>query len=105
MPSTSVDKASTNPGQYSTLRSRRARASAMTYLLLLVEHDLFRKPVPTFRDHALNLVVLTSEPFEQALDVLLLLRLRVGPIADHLLFGAHVIDEAVDGLGEIRHRG
>src|SRR5260370_34605865 len=55
MPRTSVDNASTKPGQYSMPRSRRARASAMAHLLLF-EHDLFRKPVPTFRDHALYLV-------------------------------------------------
>ena len=31
--------------------------------------------------------------------------LRVGPVADHLLLGAHVADQAVDRLGEIGHRG
>ena len=31
--------------------------------------------------------------------------LGVGPVADHLLLGAHVADQALDRLGEIGHRG
>src|SRR5580704_4845438 len=38
-------------------RNRAARAQSLQKRLrssILVEHDLFRKPVPTFRDHALS---------------------------------------------------
>ena len=34
----------------------------------------------------------------------LLLGLRIDPVADHLLLGAHVLDEALDRFGEIGHR-
>ena len=32
------------------------------------------------------------------------LGLRVHPVADHLLFGAHVLHEALDRFGEVGHR-
>ena len=35
----------------------------------------------------------------------MLLGLRIGPVADHLLLGPHVLDEALDRFGEIGHRG
>ena len=33
-----------------------------------------------------------------------MLALAVGPFADHLLLGAHMRDQALDGLGEVGHR-
>src|SRR4249919_411294 len=37
---------------------------------LLLEHDLVRKPVPTFRDHALPETAMPYQDFRQFLDVL-----------------------------------
>ena len=42
--------------------------------------------------------------FHEAADVAVELGLRVGPVADHLLFGAHVLHQALDRFGEIGHR-
>ena len=49
--------------------------------------------------------VLAHQHFEQAADLALLLGLRLDPVADHLLLGAHVLDQALDRLGEIGHGG
>jgi hypothetical protein len=37
-----------------TTRKRRDCFKSQSRFSFLIEHDLFRKPVPTFRDHALN---------------------------------------------------
>src|SRR3954453_9113952 len=47
---------------------------------------------------------LAAEPIEDLLQLLLARRLGLDPVADHLLLGAHVLDEALDALGEVRHR-
>ena len=43
---------------------------------------------------------MTDEEIKQAADLAVLLGLRIDPITDHLLFAAHVMDEALDRLGE-----
>ena len=43
--------------------------------------------------------------FEKLLDLALLLGLPVDPIADQLLFGAHVVHQTLDRLGEVGHGG
>src|SRR5215467_6165173 len=49
--------------------------------------------------------VLAHHDFQKLLDLALLCGLRVYPVADHLLFGAHVMHEALDSLGKIGHGG
>src|SRR4029077_2412822 len=82
-------------------------------LLFLFEHDLRanafcvcreEKPVPTFSDHALTFLGLPCESLQEPLDLAILLALSVGPFPDHLLLGAHVRDEALNGFGQIGHR-
>ena len=41
---------------------------------------------------------------KQPLDFALLVRLRLHPVADLLLFGAHVVDEALNAFGQIGQR-
>ena len=50
-------------------------------------------------------LALVDEAAQQLANFLLLPVLRVDPIADHLLFVAHVADQRLDALGEIGHRG
>src|SRR5215813_3865084 len=67
------------------LSPRRTRANAMEFnstVSVLAHHDL-----------------------KELLDLALLRSLRVHPVADHLLFSTHMVDEALDRLGEISHRG
>src|SRR5579859_4447048 len=59
--------------------------------------------VPMLLQFASALLRLTGEAFEQSLDLPVLLALAVSPFADHLLLGAHVGHEALDGFGEARH--
>ena len=47
---------------------------------------------------------LARQDFHEAPDVAVELGLRVGPVADHLLLGAHVLHQALDRFGEIGHR-
>ena len=50
--------------------------------------------------------VLAHDQFQQPLDLALLLGLGFDPVANGLLLGAHLVDQALDGLGEIgHHRG
>src|SRR6202035_575317 len=56
------------------------------------------------RDLALILLGLAGEALEQFLDFAVLLAVAVGPFADHLLLGAHMRDQALNGFGEIGHR-
>src|SRR5215475_5007318 len=67
------------------LSPRRTRANAMEFnstVSVLAHHDL-----------------------KKLLDLALLRGLRVHPVADHLLFSTHVVDETLDRLGEIGHGG
>src|SRR5437879_11834452 len=50
------------------------------------------------------LLRLLGDPLQQLLDLAVLLALAVGPFADHLLLGAHMRDQALDGLGAVGHR-
>src|ERR1700716_1149813 len=52
----------------------------------------------------LTLLGLARDVLEQFLDLAVLLALAVGPFADHLLFGPHMRDQALDGFGEVGHR-
>src|SRR3954470_17750612 len=80
---TSVDSASTKPGQYwMAVSPRRPRASAVS----------------------LTLLGLTRDALQQAPDLAVLLALAVGPFADHLLLGPHMRAQRLDGFGEARHR-
>src|SRR5437016_11833263 len=45
-----------------------------------------------------------GDALEQALHLAALRGLSVGPVADHLLLGAHMADKAVDRFGKVRHR-
>src|SRR5262249_61930616 len=49
----------------------------------------------------LVLLGLAREAFEQPLDFAVLFALAVGPFPDHLLLGAHMRDQALDGVGKI----
>src|SRR5450631_3499735 len=51
----------------------------------------------------LALLRLPGEALEQPLDFAILLALAIGPFADHLLLGAHMRDQSLDGLGEVGH--
>src|SRR5882672_965162 len=51
-----------------------------------------------------TLLGLERDALQQALDLAVLLALAVGPFADHLLLGAHMRDQALNGFGEIGHR-
>src|SRR5262245_30214268 len=65
------------------LSPRRVRANAMEFnstVSVLAHHDL-----------------------KELLDFALLRSLRVHPIADHLLFSSHMVDETLNRLGKIRH--
>ena len=53
----------------------------------------------------LFLHVLAHENFQQAANLAMLLGLRIDPVADHLLLGAHVVDQPLNGLGQIGHGG
>src|SRR5579872_6968312 len=53
----------------------------------------------------LTLLLLASEAFEQFLDLAVLFALAIGPFADHLLLGAHMRDQALNGFREIGHGG
>ena len=66
-------------------RSRPLRASAM------LSHGFAQ----------IVLALLARDALQQPVGLARLRGLAVGPVADHLLLGAHVADEAVDGLGEI----
>ncbi len=55
--------------------------------------------------HGLTVHVLAHHDLQEPLDLALLLGLAVDPVADHLLLGAHVVHQALDGLGQIRHGG
>ena len=57
------------------------------------------------RHNSLNGYVLAHHDLQQLLDLALLLGLRVDPVADHLLLGAHMVHKALDRFGEIGHRG
>src|SRR5829696_7730556 len=63
--------------------------------------------MPRSRRRALALAMshdpLAAEPLENLLQLLLARRLRLDPVADHLLLGAHVLHEPLDALGEIGH--
>src|ERR1700694_840418 len=48
---------------------------------------------------------LARDALQQALDLAVLLTLAVGPFADHLLLGAHMRDQPLNGFGEVGHRG
>src|SRR5689334_3969255 len=62
------------------------------------------KTASHFPDHALALLALLGEAFEQPLDLAALLALAVSPFADHLLLGAHMRHQSLDGFGEVGHR-
>src|SRR5262245_46217834 len=65
------------------LSPRRTRANAMEFnstVSVLAHHDL-----------------------KELLDLALLRSLRVHPVAYHLLFSTHVVDEALDRLGKTGH--
>src|SRR6185369_11078457 len=67
------------------LSPRRTRANAMEFnstVSVLAHHDL-----------------------KELLDFALLRGLRVHPVADHLLFSTHMVDETLDRLGKIGHGG
>src|SRR6476620_5773220 len=49
--------------------------------------------------------VLAHHDLKELLDLALLRSLRVHPVADHLLFSTHMVDEALDRLGKIGHSG
>src|SRR3954468_15469943 len=51
-----------------------------------------------------TLLGLACDALQQALDLAVLLALAVGPFADHLLLGAHMRDQALNGLREVGHR-
>src|ERR1700722_20644797 len=59
---------------------------------------------PRLKTLSLIILRLARDPLEQLLDLAILLALAVGPFADHLLFGAHMRDQSLDGFGEIGHR-
>src|SRR5215470_11620558 len=42
---------------------------------------------------------------KQAADVAMLFGLRVDPVADHLLLGAHVVDQPLNSFGQVGHGG
>src|SRR5688572_17055541 len=102
------------------VRSRRARARAMGYTSRL-EHfppkwtPVRRKEMRQTREsraHPDSLEagcaldfgrVLAGHAPEQELHFTILGRLGIRPVADHLLLGAHMADEAVNRLSEIRH--
>src|SRR5690348_18468138 len=42
---------------------------------------------------------------KQAADVAMLFGLGVDPVADHLLLGAHVVDQPLNSFGQIGHGG
>src|SRR5262245_35493638 len=73
-------------------RSRRARASAMLLSHALTQIVLAR-------------LVLAGDALQKTRHLAVLRRLRVRPVADHLLLVAHMANEAVDRLGEVCHRG
>src|ERR1700752_994292 len=52
-----------------------------------------------------TLLGLPREPLQQPLDLAVLLALAVGPFPDHLLLGAHMRDQSLNGLREIGHCG
>src|ERR1700684_2461568 len=60
---------------------------------------------PRLKTLSLILLRLARDPLEQFLDLAVLLALAVGPFADHLLFGAHMRHQTLNGFGEIGHRG
>src|SRR3954469_8595183 len=52
---------------------------------------------------ALLVHVFAHQNFEQTANVPMLLGLRIDPVADHLLLGAHVVDQPLYRFGEIGH--
>src|SRR3984893_1238215 len=67
-----------------TKKSDQVRGRLFRDHALLSEHDLFRKPVPTFRDHALALVGLGND--KRPIDLVFRLR-RVGGRDSHFRDG------------------
>src|SRR5829696_2318287 len=63
--------------------------------------------MPRSRRRALALAMshdpFAAEPLENLLQLLLARRLRLDPVADHLLLGAHVLHEPLDALGQVGH--
>ena len=49
--------------------------------------------------------MLAHHDLKEFLDFALLRGLRVHPVADHLLFGTHMVDETLDRLGKVGHGG
>src|ERR1700728_3831669 len=71
---------------------------AMTCVFLIPTHHALRIRASSVDGFA-------RQDFHEAADVVVELSLRVRPVADHLLFGAHVLHQALDGFGEIGHGG
>src|ERR1700675_1018983 len=83
---------------------------------MLYRRAVHPHPDPLSRERECTSVVATSrtllillrlarDPLEQFLDLAVLLALAVGPFADHLLFGAHMRQQTLNGGGEIGARG
>src|SRR6202790_1861434 len=83
---------------------------------MLYRRAVHPHPDPLSRERECTSVVATSrtlltflglarDPLEQFLDLAVLLALAVGPFADHLLFGAHMRHQTLNGFGKIGHRG
>src|ERR1700758_519092 len=53
------------------------------------------------KHRALTIDGLARQELHEAAQVAVELGLFVGPVADHLLLGAHVVDEALDRFGQI----
>src|ERR1700679_1732880 len=73
---------------------RRPRPSAISALLAR------NRPSPA----SALLFAFTDQAAQQPADIVLLGRLRLDPIADLLLFLAHMRHEGLNALGEVRHR-
>src|SRR5579863_2879753 len=90
-----VDRASTKPGQIvHSLISTAARQ----------RHDSTPEPPPRQKIRASPRAQFVQEAPQELADVFLLRRLRVDPVANLLLLGAHVPDQSLNAFGERRDR-
>src|SRR5262249_50436633 len=64
-------------GPLRDFRARRLFFESSSHSTLLLEHDLFRKPVSTFRDHALDMRI----PLDFSISALVTLLVIVDPLA------------------------
>src|ERR1700683_704306 len=88
--------------------SRRARESAISeFFYKCIRTSSVPKPAGRFYRSARGLSVgaLARQKFHESAQVAIQLLLFFGPIANHLLFGAHMLHQTLDRFGEVGHGG